>query len=172
MLKLIVVAFSVTSLLAQSPAQPVTQPTTPPASATTQPIKPQPPTAVVPAMPPVVTQPPDPRKLMLKNLIQAGILMLEGKAYRQFIQAFVDDEDRRPSEVEARNYPLLQVHSLLGFRGDDRRFGYYGQLSRFLVFLCGEQFLKGSAPQSAQLRIVFADPFFLGHVTPPFRRAS
>jgi fructose-bisphosphate aldolase/6-deoxy-5-ketofructose 1-phosphate synthase len=70
------------------------------------------------------------------------------------------------------NYPLLQVHSLLGFRGDDRRFGYYGQLSRFLVFLCGEQFLKGSAPQSAQLRIVFADPFFLGHVTPPFRRAS
>lgn len=35
---------------------------------------------------------------MLKNLMQAGILMLEGRAYRQFIQAFVDDEDRRRFE--------------------------------------------------------------------------
>jgi len=40
----------------------------------------------------------DDRKTMLKNLIEAGVLLLEGKAYRQFIQAFVDEEDRRKFE--------------------------------------------------------------------------
>lgn len=40
----------------------------------------------------------DPKKVMLAKLIDAGILMLEGKAYQQFIQAFVSDEDRRGFE--------------------------------------------------------------------------
>jgi len=50
---------------------------------------------VVPETKPAET---DPRKIMLARLIDAGVLMLEGKAYRQFIQAFVDDEDRRGFE--------------------------------------------------------------------------
>ncbi len=40
----------------------------------------------------------DEREVMLKNLIEAGILMLEGKAYEQFIQAFVSPDDRRRFE--------------------------------------------------------------------------
>jgi len=50
------------------------------------------------APPPVSPGEKNPRKLMLEKLIQAGILMLEGGAYRQFIQAFVSDEDRRRFE--------------------------------------------------------------------------
>ncbi|AFM14611.1 hypothetical protein [Turneriella parva] len=40
----------------------------------------------------------DEREVMLRNLIDAGVLMLEGKAYEQFIQAFVSPEDRRRFE--------------------------------------------------------------------------
>ena len=40
----------------------------------------------------------DPKKIMLLKLIDAGVLMLEGRAYQQFIQAFVGDEDRRRFE--------------------------------------------------------------------------
>ena len=34
------------------------------------------------------------REMMLKNLVQAGILMLEGGAYRQFVQTFLREEER------------------------------------------------------------------------------
>jgi len=40
----------------------------------------------------------DEREVMLRNLIDAGVLMLEGKAYEQFIQAFVSPEDKRRFE--------------------------------------------------------------------------
>jgi hypothetical protein len=40
----------------------------------------------------------DEREVMLRNLIDAGVLMLEGKAYEQFIQAFVSPDDRRRFE--------------------------------------------------------------------------
>jgi hypothetical protein len=66
-----------------------------------------------PAMPPAELKPVektveiDPRKVMLMKLIDAGILMLEGKAYQQFIQAFVGDEDRRRFEQAfSRNGPV------------------------------------------------------------------
>lgn len=54
----------------------------------------------VPTVPPVEVKAPeaDPKKTMLLKLIDAGVLMLEGKAYQQFIQAFVGDEDRRRFE--------------------------------------------------------------------------
>ena len=96
------------AILGQAPAK--TEPDTVPASvqpAIAPASKPaSPPSTTAPASPPVVTPispaivapPADPRKLMLNNLLKAGILMLEGKAYRQFIQAFVDDEDRRRFE--------------------------------------------------------------------------
>lgn len=48
------------------------------------------------ASPPVIKV--DEREVMLRNLIDAGILMLEGKAYEQFVQAFVSPEDRRRFE--------------------------------------------------------------------------
>jgi len=41
----------------------------------------------------------DEREVMLRNLIDAGVLMLEGKAYEQFIQAFVSPEDKRRFEL-------------------------------------------------------------------------
>ncbi len=47
---------------------------------------------------PVVKTVTEERKETLKKLIDAAVLMLEAKAYRQFIQAFVDDEDRRRFE--------------------------------------------------------------------------
>jgi hypothetical protein len=58
-----------------------------------------------------VAAPIDEREVMLKNLIEAGILMLEGKAYEQFIQAFVSPEDRRRFEQSQQkhggvNYPV------------------------------------------------------------------
>ena len=58
-----------------------------------------------------VAAPIDEREIMLKNLIEAGILMLEGKAYEQFIQAFVSPEDRRRFEQAYAkqggvNYPV------------------------------------------------------------------
>lgn len=62
-----------------------------------------------PAQPPVeITAPEsDPRKTMLLKLIEAGVLMLEGKAYQQFIQAFVGEEDRRRFEqAYSKNGPV------------------------------------------------------------------
>ncbi len=40
------------------------------------------------------------RELMLKNLVQAGILMLEGGAYRQFVQTFLREEERSRFEKD------------------------------------------------------------------------
>ncbi|MFO1472058.1 MAG: hypothetical protein U1F27_13600 [Turneriella sp.] len=34
------------------------------------------------------------RETMLRNMVQAGILMLEGSAYRQFVQTFLREEER------------------------------------------------------------------------------
>lgn len=49
----------------------------------------------------------NPKKVMLMKLIEAGILMLEGGAYQQFIQAFVGDEDRRRFEqAYSKNGPV------------------------------------------------------------------
>lgn len=88
------ILLSITAVLAEGP------PGQPGTAAGTQPTAtPAPPAApATPTPPPAVVTPADPRKLMLQNLLKAGILMLEGKAYRQFIQAFVDDEDRRRFE--------------------------------------------------------------------------
>lgn len=40
------------------------------------------------------------RETMLKNLVQAGILMLEGGAYRQFVQTFLREEERARFEKD------------------------------------------------------------------------
>jgi hypothetical protein len=59
------------------------------------------------AIPPVSPEDKNLREVMLEKLIQAGILMLEGGAYRQFIQTFVTDEDRRRFEkAYAKNGPV------------------------------------------------------------------
>jgi hypothetical protein len=50
------------------------------------------------AVAPVAKTPDQERKETLKKLIDAAVLMLEAKAHRQFIQAFVEDEDRRRFE--------------------------------------------------------------------------
>lgn len=43
---------------------------------------------------------PPSRETMLRNMVQAGILMLEGGAYRQFVQTFLREEERSRFEKD------------------------------------------------------------------------
>ena len=52
-----------------------------------------------PKQEPLPVSPPS-RETMLKNLVQAGVLMLEGGAYRQFVQTFLREEERSRFEKD------------------------------------------------------------------------